>query len=61
MGLLQPCPSLHGHGLLQPCSSPAHSLTQPGVPDLSPGSSKLHYTERNNLVFEYSCWLSPQL
>uniref|UniRef100_A0A0E9SQ54 Uncharacterized protein n=1 Tax=Anguilla anguilla TaxID=7936 RepID=A0A0E9SQ54_ANGAN len=47
----QSCPSLHGHGLLQLGSSPAHALTQPGAPDPSPGSSKLHYSN-------YTIWSS---
>lgn len=40
---LQIC--IYGHGLLQPCSSPAYALTLPVPPDISLGPSKLHYTE----------------
>uniref|UniRef100_A0A0E9W575 Uncharacterized protein n=1 Tax=Anguilla anguilla TaxID=7936 RepID=A0A0E9W575_ANGAN len=51
MGLLQSFLSLHGYGLLQPCSSPTHALILPGAPAPSSGSFKLHDSELYHLVY----------
>uniref|UniRef100_A0A0E9RDY0 Uncharacterized protein n=1 Tax=Anguilla anguilla TaxID=7936 RepID=A0A0E9RDY0_ANGAN len=49
--MLQSCPSLHGHGLVSARFLPLPMPTQPGAPDPSPGSSKLHYSN-------YTIWSS---